>query len=141
MNKRLFNEFLAGGDTLRIYKGDVLVFASRRERLLALLEYIDTTAANYRGVIILDKVMGNAAALLSIKAGCSEVWSPLGSQLAVMTLDEYGIRYHLSRIVPLIMQTNKKDICPMEGLSLNKSPQEFHKSMKRLTEISTIRRG
>ena len=75
--------------------------------------------------------MGNAAALLAIKANCREVYSPLGSQIAVKTLDKYGVKYYLTEIVPYILQPDGVSMCPMEKLSIDKEPEEFYQ------EIST----
>ena len=77
-----------------------------------------------------DKIVGGAAALLSIKAGCHKVYSPLGSQLAIKTLDRYGIRYHFAEIVPFIQKPGGEDMCPMERLSIGKAPEEFLEVMK-----------
>ena len=103
--------------------------------MLPLLEYIDWFVPHYQQVVILDKIMGNAAALLSIKAGCQEVYSPLGSQLAIKTLDKYGIKYDISEIIPYIQQPEKQDMCPMEKLSLDKEPEEFYQVMRDITKI------
>jgi len=130
MYKRLFNKFLISGDSLQVYKGNRLLFASTEDRVTPLVEYIDKFAPYYRRVVIFDKIVGNAAALLSVKAGCREVYSPLGSQLAINTLDKYGIKYHLTEIVPYIQKPNQEDMCPMEKLSLNKEPEEFYKTIK-----------
>ena len=130
MYKRLFNKFLISGDSLQVYKGNRLLFASTEDRVTPLVEYIDKFAPYYRRVVIFDKIVGNAAALLSVKAGCREVYSPLGSQLAIDTLDKYGIKYHLTEIVPYIQKPNQEDMCPMEKLSLNKEPEEFYKTIK-----------
>jgi len=77
--------------------------------------------------------MGNAAALLSVKVGCREVYSPLGSQLAVETLGRYDIKYHLTEIVPCIRKLNGEDMCPMEKLSINKEPEEFYELIRKLS--------
>ena len=130
----LFNEFLSSDDSLQVYKGDKLLFSSKKERLLPLLEYIERMAPHHRQVVILDKIMGNAAALLSIKAGCQEVYSPLGSQLAVKTLGKYGVKYHLTEIVPHIQKPGGQDMCPMEQLSLDKEPEEFYQIVKDMTK-------
>jgi len=130
MYKRLFNKFLRSGDSLQVYEGNRLLFASQEDRLVPLLEYIDRFAPCYRQVVIFDKIMGNAAALLSVKAGCREVYSPLGSQLAIDTLGKYGIKHHLTKIVSYIQKPNQEDMCPMEKLSLNKEPEEFYKAIK-----------
>lgn len=125
----MFGEFLSSGDTLRVYRGDRLVFSSTRDRLLPLLEYLERLAARPQRVVIIDKLMGNAAALLSIKAGGREVFSPLGSQLAVATLKKYGIKYHLDEIVPYIRRDDGQAMCPMEQLSIGKTPEEFYKAV------------
>jgi len=127
----LFNEFLTGDDTLQVYEHCTLVYSSEKDRLLPLLEYIDGLSGNPPQVVILDKVIGNAAALLCVIANCREVYSPLGSQLAVRTLDKYGIKYHFSETVPYIQQPSK-EMCPMEKLSLEKTPEEFHETMRGL---------
>ncbi len=134
MRGHLFNEFLASDDTLWVYEGDQLVFSSSEDRLLPLLEYIDKLMPHHQQVVVFDKIMGNAAALLSIKAGCQEVCSPLGSQLAVQTLDKYGIKYHLVKIVPYIQKADGQDMCPMERLSLDKGPEEFYQAMRNIVK-------
>ena len=122
----LFKEFLISNDTLRVYKDGKLLFGSTGDRLLPLMEYINDFCHDYRQVIVFDKIMGNAAALLCVKAACQEVYSPLGSQLAVNTLDRYDIRYHITQIEPYIRKPDSEDMCPMEKLSLNKEPEEFY---------------
>lgn len=125
-----FNEFLTSEDTLRVYEGGQVLFASSKDRLLPLLEYIDRFTPHHGHVVIFDKIMGNAAALLSIKAGCRDVYSPLGSQLAIKTLDKYGVRYYLGEVVPYIQKPGGEDICPMEKLSMGKEPEEFYEALR-----------
>ncbi len=132
MNTDFFNEFLTSDDTLRVYEGDQLLFSSNKDRLLPLLEYIDRCTPHQGQVVIFDKIMGNAAALLSIKAGCQDVYSPLGSQLAIKTLDKYGINYYLTEIIPYIQKPGGEDMCPMEKLSIDKGPEEFCEVMRNI---------
>ena len=127
---RLFDEFLLSGDTLRVYKGNKLLFASKKDRLLPLLEYIDRFVPYHQQVVVFDKIMGNAAALLCVTAACQEVYSPLGSQLAIKTLDKHGIKYHLTEIVPCIQKAGGEDMCPMERLSIGKEPAEFYEAIR-----------
>jgi hypothetical protein len=125
----LLSAFLAGNDTLRIYQDEQVIFSSEKDRLFPLMEYL---ADNQPGepVVIFDKIMGNAAALLSVKANCREVYSPLGSELAIKTLQKYNIAYNLNAIVPYIMRADGKEMCPMEKLSIGKTPDEFYREMK-----------
>lgn len=129
---RLFNEFLTSSDTLWVSEGDRRLFTSNKGVLLPLLEYIDKFVTGQKQVTILDRIMGNAAALLSVKAGARKVYSPLGSELAINTLDRYNIEHHLTEVVPFIQTRNGEDICPMEKLSITKdmSPDEFYEVVR-----------
>ena len=132
MYKPLFDDFLTGNNTLHVYEDSKLIFASDKDRLLPLAEYLDKFAAKHRNVVVFDKIMGRAAALLSIKADCREVYSPLGSQLAVEVLEQYGIKYNLNKIVPCIQKPNQRDMCPMEALSIDKEPEDFYQLIRNL---------
>ncbi|MFC2020254.1 DUF1893 domain-containing protein [Chloroflexota bacterium] len=132
MYTHLFDQFLISGDTLRVYEDSKLLFSSEKDGLLPLLEYIDGPDSSHRQVVIFDRIIGNAAALLSVLASCREVFSPLGSQLAVQTLGKHRIDYHITEIVPYIQQANREDMCPMEKLSLDKGPEEFYEALKRV---------
>jgi len=130
MYAHLFSKFLTSNDTLHVYEGSKLLFASNKGRLIPLVEYIDRSTPCQRQVVIFDKIIGNAAALLCVKANCREVYSPLGSELATETLDKHGIKYHFSNIVPCIQNSSGEGMCPMESLSINKEPEEFYKLVK-----------
>jgi len=130
--KSLFNEFLTSDSTLRVYEDSKLIFASDKDRLLPLVEYIDKFASKHRDVVIFDKIMGRAAALLCVKANCQEVYSPLGSQLAIELLEQHGIKHHLSHNVPCIQKPGGEGMCPMELLSFGKEPEEFYQLIKDL---------
>lgn len=130
MYAELFKLFLDSDNTLNVYKEEKLIFISTKDRLLPLMDYVDGFANQHTQVVVFDKLTGNAAALLCIKAHCQEIYSPLGSQLAGKTLDEYGIIYHFNRVVPFVQQANRKDMCPMEKLSIGKGPEEFYQTLK-----------
>jgi hypothetical protein len=127
----LFDKFLTSKNTLRVYKGSKLIFTSDKDRLLPLVEYIDKFASQHHNVVIFDKIVGQAAALLFIKADCQEVYSPLGSQLAIEVLEKYSIKHHLTQIVPCIQKPNG-NMCPMEALSIGKDPEEFYQLISNL---------
>jgi hypothetical protein len=132
MNISLFSKFLVSDDTLWVYSGDRRIFASDQRHLLPLLEYINEYASYQKQVTILDRIMGNAAALLSVEAAAKEVYSPLGSELAASTLAKHNIDYHLNEIVPYIWDRSRGDMCPLEKLSINKSPEEFYEAVRHL---------
>lgn len=128
MNTGLLSEFLVSNDKLRVYSGDRLIFTSSRDGLLSLLEYIDKFSPYEKAVTVFDRVVGNAAALLLKRIFCREVYSLLGSELAVRTLSYFGIGYHFTEIVPYIRGRGQEGMCPMEKLSLSKNPEEFYQA-------------
>lgn len=133
----MFSEFLASSDTLQVYKDDRLIFASSKERLLPLVEYIDRFAPYEKDVTVFDRVVGNAAALLLEKISCREIYSSLGSELAARTLSSFGISYHFAETAPYIQNQAGDDMCPMEKLSIGKQPEEFYRALReRLNMVS-----
>jgi hypothetical protein len=126
----LYDEFLTSGNTLHVYEGDRLLNASTKPMLSPLLNYIETLAQYHRDVVIFDKILGNAAALLYVIANCARAYSPLGSEPAVKTLNAYGISHQVSTIVPYILKPGTVELCPMERLSLDKTPEQFYKAIK-----------
>jgi hypothetical protein len=127
---RLYKQFVHGGTALQVYEGDRLIFTSDKPMLAPLLEYIEKYAQHYKQVVIFDKILGNAAALLSVIAHCREAFSPLGSELAVNTLNRFGIIYHIDNVVPYIQKPSMAEMCPMEKLSIGKEPDEFYEVLK-----------
>jgi hypothetical protein len=134
MNTDLYKTFLAGDDTLQIYREGRLIFSSKKERLMPLMEYLKEHGPSKEPLIIFDKVIGNAAACLAVKANANEVYSPLGSELGIKTLKAHNITYHLDETVPYIMRDDGQDMCPMEKLSIDKTPEEFYQEMKKRIE-------
>ena len=130
--RKEFREFLDSDDTLRIYRNGQLVFSSNKDRVEPLLDYIDSNRPGEGAEVFFDKIMGNAAALLAVKAGAEEVFSPLGSKLGIDTLEKHKIKYHLSRVVPFIQKPESEDMCFMEQLSQGKDPEEFYIAIKRI---------
>jgi hypothetical protein len=120
-----FQSFLESPDTLHVYSDDSLVFSSNKDRLLPLVECIKNFKED-GPVVLFDKIVGNAAALLAVRLGCDELYSPLGSQLAIKTLLKYGIKYHFLQVVTFIQNESKQEMCPMERLSIGKGPEEFY---------------
>jgi len=127
---KLLEGFAGSRDNLWVYQGTKLIFQSRKKKLLPLLDYIEAFVPRINGVIIYDRIVGNAAALLLKKALCLTVYSPVASQAAVQSLEKFGISYHFLTIVNHIRVGD--GVCPMEKLAEGKSPAEFYQAVKAL---------
>jgi Domain of unknown function (DUF1893) len=137
IRSRRFIEFLHSPDTFRVYKGKNLLFASRKDKLMPMVEYIENYAPYEDGITVYDRIVGNAAALLLKTIHCQAVFSELGSENAIRTLKSAGIRYHFNETVNCIMNDSGQDMCPMERLSLGKTPEEFFSALKERMRSST----
>ncbi len=127
---RRFEEFVRSPDTFRVYKGRRLLYSSQKDRLVPVLEYIETHKPYEEGVTVYDRVVGNAAALFLVMVHTRSVFSELGSKNAIRTLDAAGIKYRFNETVDCIMNDSGQDMCPMERLSLGKTPEEFYQALK-----------
>ena len=123
-------EFVSSSDTLRVYKNGRLIFSSGKDRLAPLIDFLTDFKPEWGQACFLDKVVGNAAALLMVKARCSELYSDIGSELAARTLHEAGIGFNFKLTVPFIINRRGDDMCPMEKLSLSKTPESFWQALK-----------
>ena len=124
-----FESFLKSGDSIWIISSGRTVFSSQKRGLSPLLNYIEHSPLMDE-VVVLDKVTGNAAALLMKKACCREVLSPLGSELAAETLKKFGIVRNFMKTVPHIINREGNGMCPFEKMSIGKSPDEFYELVK-----------
>jgi len=131
MESALFRDFVTSADTLQVYDGDKLLFTSNKDGLKPLLEYLDKSFPHQNEIRIFDTILGNAAALLAVRAECKKVYSPLGSELAIKTLNEYSMEYYFTKVVPYIQNREGQGMCPMEKLSIGKSPEEFCSALRR----------
>jgi hypothetical protein len=130
IKSKRFAEFLDSHDTFRVYKGARLLFASRKDKLAPMLDYIDNCTPYAGGVTVYDRIVGNAAALFLITIKCRTVYSALGSENAIKTLEAAGIGYRFNETIDCIMNDPGTDMCPMEKLSLGKTPNEFYVALK-----------
>ncbi len=129
-NNQLFRKFLKTEDTLWICLTGNLLFRSTDKGIVPLLTYLQEFPPNPEGVIVFERVVGNAAALLLKKAFGKKVYSLMGSELAAETLKRLGIAYSFLTVVPYISNRAGDDMCPFEKASIGKSPEQFYEFAK-----------
>jgi hypothetical protein len=76
--------------------------------------------------VIFDKIVGQAVAFLAAYLKAQEVYGVTGSKLATAALEKFRISFYFQETVPNIMNKDQTDLCPMEKLSFDKSPEEFY---------------
>jgi len=121
-----FSAFENSDDTLWILSGGTVIFQSTKKGIAPLIDYLAESTVRPAAIIVYDRIVGNAAALLAIKARAIHVTAVTGSRYAADTLRRYGVPYDFHFIVPSIINRNQDGMCPYERLSLNMAPDEFY---------------
>jgi hypothetical protein len=116
--------------SILIKKGGKRLFASREPMLRPLLSALEMLGEELRGTLVIDRIVGKAAALLCVHAGVAQVYTPLASQPAVTLLTSHRIGIEAREVVPFIRNRKGDGLCPMEQLALRyDSPEEFLRAL------------
>ena len=68
----------------------------------------------FKGLIVADKIIGKASAMLLTLSGVKEVYCVVLSDAGKQIFEKYGIPYHYEELVPYIINRTGDDMCPME---------------------------
>ena len=68
----------------------------------------------FKGLVVVDKVVGKASAMLLSLSGAKEVYALVLSKSGEDILRKYGVIYHYDELVECIMNRKGDDMCPME---------------------------
>lgn len=124
-------EFKESGFSIYVEKDGKEIFSSKEGMLKPLLESIKQT--DMRGVVVYDKVVGRAAALLFAYAEVKKVYGVIMSEAAIDILKKYNISHTACKVVKNILNREGNGTCPMEILSFSvKTPEEFYRLVTRL---------
>jgi len=125
-----FEKFIESGWGLALWLGDKRIFRSKKSGVRGLLDFVKKYGKKYEGVIIFDRIVGQAVALLAAYLKAKAVYGALGSELAIKALKKFKIEFYFQKTVSNILNKDQTDLCPFEKLSLDKTPEEFYKSLE-----------
>jgi len=119
------------GLNLIILKGDETLFTSNREGMRPLLEAINSLGlSKLRDSIVVDKIIGKAAALLVSYFKAEEAHCVVLSMRAREVLERQVIRYYSERLIPEMMNKFGTDVCPFEKAVLDvDDPEEGYERL------------
>ncbi|MDD3399684.1 MAG: DUF1893 domain-containing protein [Candidatus Pacebacteria bacterium] len=127
--KEQFKEFMESSLGLELWsKGDV-IYRSKKSGVEGLLDFIGQHGREHEGLIIFDKIVGQGVALLAAYLKAEEVYGITGSKLAAENLEKFKIKFYFEKTVDNILNKDKTDLCPLEKLSFDRSPEEFYRRL------------
>lgn len=123
---------------IRVEKDDEILYESQASRLKPLFECLVIHGEKMQDAVVIDKVIGRAAAMLCVVAQVKCVITPLASETAKEMLEENNIPLYAETMIPTILNNDKTDLCPMEKMSLNAAtPQDFFKHLKTIIKLDS----
>lgn len=117
-------EFKKSGKSLTIFDGEKIVFSSEKDALEPLIEFIKLNSS-FENLIIFDKYIGRAAAMLMTLLKPKKVYTPVISQFGKEVFEKHKISCEAEKEVEYLMGIASDSMCQWEKLSVGKSPQEF----------------
>lgn len=99
-----------------IYSGDKLLHISGSIGVKPLLEFLEKypEGSGEKDLVLIDKVIGKAALLLSVHLGIRVIYTPVASKAAVEAAKLHHVELHAESVVPYIINREKNGVCPLE---------------------------
>lgn len=117
--------------SLLVYKEKEIIFSSKEKRIRPL--FVCVRDNNLEACSAIDKIIGEAAALLFIYGKIKEVHAKTMSKGALVLLQDNKITVTYDVLVENILNDDRTDICPMEKLARKiKEPEKFFEELKKI---------
>lgn len=100
--------------TLAVLQGDRIVFQSEHDGIRDALMLHDEHPELLRGAVIVDRIIGRAAATLFADGGAAAVYGRVMTRDAMHVLEEKGAQARANTLTDRIINRAGTDICPME---------------------------
>ena len=115
---------------LIVERGGEILFESPESRVVALVSVLRDRPEVMRGSTVTDKVVGAAAAKLCVYGGAAAVFAGVASDAAWDALGAAGVPLAAGDTVPVILNQDRTDMCPMERMSRDISePAELFRTI------------
>lgn len=130
MKEHNLKSFSGGKWVFVLIKNNQIVYRSKKQGLKPLIFCLKKYKSQMRDAFVFDKVVGRAAACLLVLGKVKKISTPLVSQGALDLLKKNRIQAEYNQVAVNIMNRAGNDLCPMEKLSQNKTPEQFLKALK-----------
>ncbi len=138
----IMNEYLdkleKTGKSLQIYKNSELVFSSSKKGVRPHLDAIEEVGlTELKGSVMVDKIIGRAAALLILYVKAAESYALVISEGAKQLFDESGIHYGYRKQTENIKTENGVIYCPFEQMvqGIDEPEQAYHAIKSKMAEL------
>ncbi|HEU17942.1 MAG TPA: DUF1893 domain-containing protein [Deltaproteobacteria bacterium] len=140
LSRELFHLFLTSEDTLWISRDNSIIYRSEKKGIAPLVDYITEykPSDSDKDVVVYDRVIGNAAAVLLEKLSCKAAFTHTVSNAALETMNNLGINCFHVEVVSHIKNRQGDGPCPFEEVSIGKSADEFLEFLKQSKKFEMV---
>lgn len=118
-----------------IVKDELILETSNAKGIKPLFDIYSNRKEILRDASVADRVIGKAAAMIVANGGIKNLYAEIISEKAIEILKEYDIEFEYGKKVPIILNRDGSDLCPIEKLSQNtKDVDELIEKIKMFLE-------
>ena len=127
------------GNSLMIYKEGMLIFESSLGGIRPHLKAINELGKELEGTLMVDKILGRAAAFLVIYSKAAEAITTVVSTPGRLVLEKYGVKFSAREEVPHIKMENGVIYCPFERMvqGIEDPDEAYHAIVAKMESFKT----
>ena len=118
MNAKSLTNYL-NGDVVCVVVNNQTVLTSNLKGIRPWLKWLRECPETLEEAMVVDKVVGKAAAMLMVVAKIKKLYTPIISDQALEYLKTQAIEFEYDQTVPYITNMSNDGLCPMEETVLN----------------------
>ena len=125
------------GNSLMVYRDGDIVFQSSSKGIRPHLEAIDSLGEGLRGTVMVDKIVGRAAALLILYSGAVEAHAAVLSTQGRRALEMHGLMFTYAEEVEHIKMLDGRIYCPFEAMvqGLTDPEEAYHAIVEKMKSL------
>ncbi len=127
----------ASGMSLMVYEGGSMIFQSASKGVRPHLEAIDSLGTRLKGTIMVDKIVGRAAALLILYSGAVEIHAGVVSRGGREVLEHAGTPLFFGEATEHIKMIDGRIYCPFEAMvqGVDDPTQAYHAIVEKMAAL------
>jgi len=125
------------GNSLMIYKDEALIFESNLGGIRPHLKAINELGGQLEGSLMVDKILGRAAAFLVIYSKAAEAITNIVSSPGKQVLEAYNMKFSYLEEVPHIKMKNGVIFCPFESMvqGIDDPDEAYHAIVEKMASM------
>jgi len=127
------DEFIESDLSLLAYSDGKCLFESRGSDLIPLLKLLEQKIDSQNGLVLFDRYIGRAAALLMTLIHPTMIYCRIISQGGAEVLHQHNMHFESRQQVAFLMGVTSDEMCRFEKMAHNKNAEELLKALKKKT--------